>query len=80
MDRLFQVSIFCIAASSSDVPDSKGTNFTVGFPPHGLITDPGNVYDNIKLLLITEETDNVNVTVSVPLDVGSNDQLVKNII
>ena len=53
----------------ADVPDSKGTDFTMGFPPHELITDPGGVYDVTRLVLLaSDDSTEADVTISGPMD------------
>ena len=52
-----------------DAPDSQGTDFTMGFPPHELITDPGGVYDVTRLvLLVSDDSTEADVTISGPMD------------
>ena len=44
-------------------------DFTMGFPPHDLITDPGGVYDVTRLvLLVSDDSAEANITITGPED------------
>ena len=55
---------------SPDVPDSEGTEFRLGFPPHDVASSTGDVFDVTRLVLLASDgSPEVNVTISGPVDI-----------